>query len=621
METRSRSTSPAKKTVASSSRTQTEPPPEGNNGDNGKGKMPGSFQQSFTSDNAYSDRELAVDLSLYMPKKGATTRAYPMEQVQAASAMDLQSKVKAYPQDWLDAIASALQHNADLLYRLGEAKNENITVRTELDDALRQIQTKDCDYQLLDDEIQVCVTQRDDAIQESNRLRDQVRDLQKSVKDEQDRVIRRNGDIKTLDDTLTSLRTKYKTFKAQIKDLNHTVLQRDNEITQRDNEITRLREQIEQQTSKPPRSERRNISVSPPAPPPSPRRRFNPGDDDPSSYSSSDSEGGRGRRRPDPLPRTDRARDRGERANTAAASTASTGIPHKMKIPDPPIYNGDREKFDSWINALQNKLTWDKPAFDEMGTDATVGYISSRTESIAFDVLWPHMPNNPDAVEVFQSKEDALRVLHSAFQNHDRKAKARLEFSQLKQSEKETFDEFYVKFQKAVTPLQKTEADRMEDLVEKLNKSLYFHVTRWGPQENMETLVNRIRTLDYANQKIQVQRPREKDSKDADKGRTLNNNSRRPSRPALSSSSTTSTSSTSSKPFPEKYRGLPKLTDELRKELAEKNACYACREVTDPPHRSNDPVCPLYGAGRYRNLNVSSINESPVELPTPSGNA
>jgi hypothetical protein len=284
---------------------------------------------------------------------------------------------------------ASLQHNADLLYRLDEAENENISVRTELDEALEQIQTKNRDYKLLDDELQVCLTQRDDAEQESNQLRDRVRDLQKSVKHEQDRVIRRGEDIKKVNDTLISLRTKYKAFKAQIKDLNHTV-------HQRDNEITRLKHQIEQQASRPPRSERRDVSVSPPL---SLRRRFNPGDDDPSSSSSSDNEGDRGGRRPDPLPRMNRDPGRGERANTATANTASTGISHKMKIPDPPIYSGDRDKFDSWINALQNKLTWDKPAFDEMGTDATVGYISSRTDSIAFDVLWPHTPNNPDAVE------------------------------------------------------------------------------------------------------------------------------------------------------------------------------------------------------------------------------
>jgi hypothetical protein len=98
---------------------------------------------------------------------------------------------------------------------------------------------------------------------------------------------------------------------------------------------------------------------------------------------------------------------------------------------------------------------------------------------------------------------------------HGRKAKARMEFAQLKQGDRKPFDEFYVKFQKIAITLQKSEDNRRHDLLTKLNNRLYYPVKREG-LKHISLLVQRIRELGYIHQEIDIERGR--DDTDTEEG-------------------------------------------------------------------------------------------------------
>ena len=65
----------------------------------------------------------------------------------------------------------------------------------------------------------------------------------------------------------------------------------------------------------------------------------------------------------------------------------------------------------------------------------------------------------------------------------------------------------------------------MDDLRQRLNKYLFFHIYRLGPQEDIDKLIAKIRKLDLTNRKINLLNPYKKDRDSKIKGNSKSQNS------------------------------------------------------------------------------------------------
>ena len=234
------------------------------------------------------------------------------------------------------------------------------------------------------------------------------------------------------------------------------------------------------------------------------RKQNRPEPSDPSSSSPSRSRSRRSRRsrrshrsrrsrsrhshQPTPPPR-----DHNTPADTVATTTtAQRRVP---KIPDPPVFDGkDRDMYPDWKDGLRFKL-WNDPRYDT--PQLRIGYLLTRTWDIPRVRIRDRC--NPQSSNPFTDFEDALKDLDKLYEDYDTNRTAKAEFKKLKMGDRETFDDFYVKFQALVvrTNLRDNEETQMDELKEKINKGLKSSLRMQLDAQSLNELLRQCRNLDH----------------------------------------------------------------------------------------------------------------------------
>jgi len=148
------------------------------------------------------------------------------------------------------------------------------------------------------------------------------------------------------------------------------------------------------------------------------------------------------------------------------------------KIPDPPMFNGDRSKIRPFIAQLRLKLFSDPSRYPD--ARLRIAYTINRLEGRAMDQILPHVTASGTA---FSDVEDVLKVLLLAFDDPDRAATARHKLQNLRQGNSE-FSVYFAQFQVLVSELN------------------------WGPQASRDALRNGL-SIEILEKLVGIQEPEE----------------------------------------------------------------------------------------------------------------
>jgi hypothetical protein len=305
-----------------------------------------------------------------------------------------------------------------------------------------------------------------------------------------------------------------------------------------------------------------------------------------------------------PQPRPQR-----ERSYHTPGTTSTAVARRRAKVPDPPVFNGDRTKLDEFVSKAMFKLQAEDDYYLAEPKMA-VRYLISRTTETAFECLRARHPDF-NQTNPFRDPEEVIASLNRQFGEHDRLLKARNEYETIKMKDNESFDEFYTRWEKCVVNLNKPEADQIYELKSRLNKRFYFKVNDGTQYISLDQVVTKCHNLAYTFTESDFRFPRETrgEKKNASASAAAPSSRKANDRTPGNASSSNAVTRTNSDgiPFPEKYKGLPKLTDTLKTQLDKEGRCYGCREAG---HRSFDPSCALkiWRDGKTAKLNSASTN-------------
>jgi len=248
------------------------------------------------------------------------------------------------------------------------------------------------------------------------------------------------------------------------------------------------------------------------------------------------------------------------------------------KIPDPPVYDRNREKFEGFIALLRLKLFSDPTLFPTPAL--RMAYAFNRLEGHAQAQILPYI--QASATFSLSDVEDIIRLLNNAFGDQDPLATARSKVHQLKQGKKE-FTNYFAEFQTLVSKLDWNECTKTDVLKEGLSIELCRQLIGKSRDLTYDQLValcqeldSEIRALQMTEAKQGYQQPRAPQSR--------NPPTTQPATPIPSATA----------PEPMDLSGTQRVSAQERAACQRENRCYYCGE---PGHRvAQCPNKPVHAA-------------------------
>ena len=148
-------------------------------------------------------------------------------------------------------------------------------------------------------------------------------------------------------------------------------------------------------------------------------------------------------------------------AQPDASSHPIVPVPHReQKIPDPPLFSGDRSKARTWIMDMRLKLAADAQLF--RNDQAKMIYINSRLEGTVKDQLHPFINN--DLTFRFAHADAMFTFLSSLYDDPDRRRSAVSALGNLHQRNK-SFSDFMPEFTRLMNDVGYTDDQSKIDLL------------------------------------------------------------------------------------------------------------------------------------------------------------
>lgn len=271
-------------------------------------------------------------------------------------------------------------------------------------------------------------------------------------------------------------------------------------------------------------------------------------------------------------------------ANTPTTTTTEADAPANLparrsgKIPDPPVFDGNREKIEGFIAQLRLKLFSDPTLFPTPAL--RMAYAFNRLEGRAQAQILPYI--QAGATFSLPDVEDIIRVLNNAFGDPDPLATARSKLHQLKQGKQE-FTNYFAEFQTLVSKLDWNERAKTDALKEGLSIELRRQLIGKTKDLTYDQLVALCQELDSEMRALQMTEG--KHGYQQPRAHQLRNPP--PTQPATPKQPTTA-------PEPMDLSGTQRVSGQERAARQRENRCYYCGE---PGHRvAQCPNKPIHAA-------------------------
>ena len=271
------------------------------------------------------------------------------------------------------------------------------------------------------------------------------------------------------------------------------------------------------------------------------------------------------------------------------ATNSGSDLKYRMKVNDPSEFDGDKDKYYEWRDKMIYKLQSEDDQWAQKGPAAAVTHVSSRLTGDAYKNVQPYLPNVcTDPSYAFSKPSDILSYLDKIYGITHREKQARLDYGQLYKKASESVDKFASKFQRLVIFLTKSEEDKIEDFLDKLDHTLWEEVRRMPEPQSFEELI------EICEDRERMLLDKDFREKHSDRGRTFRlAETITASSKELKPEEYPKPSSSSSKSKDDrKPSWAPDLSDpEVKAKLIEKKACFDCG---GPGHRPGNPDCKTY---------------------------
>jgi uncharacterized protein YoxC len=323
-----------------------------------------------------------------------------------------------------------------------------------------------------------------------------------------------------------------------------------------------------------------------------------PPDSDPSSSSSDEGrEPGPGR---DPPHRRHREREPLYVSQTIA--TTQTSSRYRMKVSDPPEFNGDRKTYGFWKSKMIHKIKSEKAYFEQEDHPEyeRIEYIASRLGLDAHATVKHRLPSHAPAHKCFKTAADLWDYLDQLYEDPDEKETAAVKFNGFRQGSDQAFNVFYAEFSRLINHLDMTEDTKMSYLKKKVNKRMRDRINNGIEVHSLSQLVDKCRSMERA-----ILAQDRDENRSTRKTIAFKNGKKTFTAVRDTPTSTTMTTSTS-------VTRVPQLDAAMRRKLRDENRCFGCKRVGC---RTDKPDCPMYRfrtqqetIARRANANVAKIN-------------
>jgi len=235
------------------------------------------------------------------------------------------------------------------------------------------------------------------------------------------------------------------------------------------------------------------------------------------------------------------------------------------KIPDPPVFDGNREKIEGFTAQLRLKLFSDPTLFPTPAL--RMAYAFNRLEGRAQAQILPYI--QAGATFSLSDVEDVICVLNNAFGDPDPLATARSKLHQLKQGKKE-FTNYFAEFQTLVSKLDWNECAKTDALKEDLSIELHRQLIGKSRDLTYDQLVALCQKLDSEMRALQMTEGKH----GYQQPRTQQPHNPPPTQPPIQPTAA---------PEPMDLSGTQRVSAQERAARQRENRCYYCGE---PGHRA-----------------------------------
>ena len=146
---------------------------------------------------------------------------------------------------------------------------------------------------------------------------------------------------------------------------------------------------------------------------------------------------------------------------------------YKPKRKDPPRFSGQKDgavEYRAWKEQVTDKIRIDSSQFD---SDWEIqSYIFGCTEGEAQQHLYPRYTSDAENDNPYLDYTEMLTTLDDIYRNRYHKEDSRAEYRELRMKEKESFQDFKTRFLQSANGGRIPEADRFDDLYERLTAPL-----------------------------------------------------------------------------------------------------------------------------------------------------
>jgi hypothetical protein len=251
-----------------------------------------------------------------------------------------------------------------------------------------------------------------------------------------------------------------------------------------------------------------------------------------------------------------------EPAATNTPTPPALPVRRSGKIPDPPMFDGNREKIEGFIAQLRLKLFSDPVLFPTPAM--RMAYAFNRLEGRAQAQILPYI--QAGATFSLPDVEDIIRILNNAFGDPDPIATARSKLHSLKQGKKE-FTNYFAEFQTLVSKLDWNERAKIDALKEGLSIEIRRQLLGKTKSLNFDELVALCQELDSEMRALQTS-----------EGKQSYQQSRHTNQPR-NPPATIQTQPTVAPPEPMDLSGTRRVSAQERAARQREGRCYYCGET------------------------------------------